>query len=35
MGVASLVTDSEIDCISRMNRWNELMFCILVQIQES
>ena len=24
--------DSEIDRISRMNRWNELIFCMLVQI---
>ena len=27
--------DSEIDCISRMDRWNELIFSMLVQIQES
>ena len=25
----------EIDCIARMNKWNELIFCMLVQIQES
>ena len=24
--------ESEIDCISRMNKWNELVFCMLVQI---
>ena len=27
--------DSKIGCISRMNRWNELIFCMVVQIQES
>ena len=27
--------DSEIDCISRMNEWNEPILCMLVQIQES
>ena len=28
--------DSKIDCISKMNRWNELFFfCMLVQIQEA
>ena len=27
--------DSEISCISRITRWNELIFCMLVQIQES
>ena len=27
--------DSKIDCISKMNIWNELIFCMLVQIQES
>ena len=27
--------DSKIDCISRMNRWNKLIFCMQVQIQES
>ena len=27
--------DSTIDCISRMSRCNELIFCMLVQIQES
>ena len=27
--------DSEIDCISKINRCNELIFCMLVQIQES
>ena len=26
--------DSKIDCISRMSWWNELIFCLLVQIQE-
>ena len=26
--------DSNIDCISRMNRWNEVIFCMLVQIQK-
>ena len=26
---------SKIDCISKMNRWNKLTFCMLVQIQES
>ena len=30
-----LTLDSEVDCISRINRWNELIFYILVQIQES
>ena len=27
--------DSEMECISRMNQWNEQIFCMLVQIQES
>ena len=27
--------DFKIDCISKMNWWNKLIFCILVQIQES
>ena len=27
--------DSKIGCISRMNWWNELIFCMVVQIQES
>ena len=27
--------DSKINCISKLNRWNKLIFCILVQIQES
>ena len=27
--------DSKIDCISRMNRWNKLIFCMLVQIKEN
>ena len=27
--------DSKIDCISKMSRWNKLIFYILVQIQES
>ena len=38
MGMVSLVMislDSEIDFISRMSRWNEQIFCMLVQIQES
>ena len=26
--------DSKINYISRMNQWNELMFCMLVQIQK-
>ena len=26
--------DSKIDCISKLNRWNNLIFCILVQMQE-
>ena len=30
-----ILQDSEIDCISRMNKWNELIFCMLVQIQKS
>ena len=25
---------SEIDCISKMNWWNEPIFCMLVQIQK-
>ena len=35
MGVASLVTGSIIDCTSRISRWNELIFCVVLQIQES
>ena len=27
--------ESKIDCISKMNRLNELIFCMLVEIQES
>ena len=27
--------DSKIDCISKMSRWNKLIFSMLVQIQES
>ena len=27
--------DSKIDCTARRNGWNELIFCMLVQIQES
>ena len=27
--------DSKIDCIWRMNRWNKLIFCMLVQSQEN
>ena len=27
--------DCEIDFISKMNRWNKLIFCMLVQIQEN
>ena len=27
--------DFKIDFISKMNRWNKLIFCMLVQIQES
>ena len=27
--------DSKIDCISRMSWWNELIFCMLMQIQKS
>ena len=27
--------ESKIDCISKMNRWNKLIFCMLIQIQES
>ena len=27
--------DSKIDPISGMNRWSELIFCMLVKIQES
>ena len=30
-----LSRDSKIDCVSRMNRWGEPIFCMLVQIQES
>ena len=26
--------ESKINYISRMNKWNELMFCMLVQIQK-
>ena len=26
--------NSKIDCISRMNRWNELIFCMPMQIQK-
>ena len=26
--------DSEMDCISRMNQWNEQIFCMLVQIRQ-
>ena len=26
--------DSKINCISEMNWWNKLVFCMLVQIQE-
>ena len=32
IGMPSLVKDSEIDCISRKKRWNELIFGLLVQI---
>ena len=34
MGVASLVMGLE-NCTSRMNGWKELIFCMLVQIQEA
>ena len=27
--------DSKIGCISRINRWNELVFCMSIQIQEN
>ena len=27
--------DSKIDCISRMSRWNKLVLCMVVEIQES
>ena len=27
--------DSKIDYISKMNRWNKLIFCMLIQIQEN
>ena len=27
--------DSKINCFLRMNLWNELIFCMLVQIEES
>ena len=27
--------DSKIDCISGMNWWNELILCMMVQIEES
>ena len=30
-----MASHSEIDCIARMNKWNELIFCMLLQIQES
>ena len=34
-GCGSLLMGFRIDCISEMNRWNKLIFCMLVQIQES
>ena len=30
-----LSQDSEIGCISRMNWWNELIFCMLVQLRKA
>ena len=35
MGVASWSQDSKIGCISRINWCNELIFCMVVQIQKS
>ena len=35
MGVASLVMGPKIDCISNLNIWNKLIFCMLVQIQDN
>ena len=27
--------DSKSECVSKLTRWNKLIFCMLVQIQES
>ena len=35
IGEANLATGLKNDCISRMNGWSALIFCMLVQIQES
>ena len=35
MGMATMIMGLYVGCISRRNWWNQMIFCMLLQIQES